>query len=382
MKGFTRWLWRDKRSALDALAGLSKFANAGDVRHARRDLSPDELARLLDVARHSPKTVRCLPGVDRYFLYLTAAATGFHARELANMTPDSFDLDGDTPTATVQAACTKNRKLAVQPLPRDVAASLRDYLADKLRNVPIWRAKACRKAVYMIRADLKEARKQWLSGFQDARQQAEAEQSDFLAYRDAEGRYADFHSLRHGYITMIGKAGVSAREHQDLARHSTYAMTARYTHSRFYDLAAAVQALPIPLAGPGPQSETPAATGTDGRQISLGPFLGPQPAISGDFQRQTETIDTPVSQTENPGKHAVFQGFAGSDIGLSKVEAPGRLDLTLFDALTYVTVDASVWQPFDPFLQRAKNLIQNLIQQRSTAKSSFGKCGLPQVERV
>jgi hypothetical protein len=73
----------------------------------------------------------------------------------------------------------------------------------------------------MIRLDLAEARKTWLQSFQDARQLAEADQSDFLAYCDAEGRYADFHALRHSCITMVGKAGVSPREHQDLARHST-----------------------------------------------------------------------------------------------------------------------------------------------------------------
>ena len=118
VKGFTRWLWRDKRSVLDALSGLSKFANAGDIRHARRDLSPDELGLLLDTARQSPKAIRCLAGIDRYFLYLTAAATGFRASELASMTPASFNLNDDMPTATVQATCTKNHKLALQPLPR------------------------------------------------------------------------------------------------------------------------------------------------------------------------------------------------------------------------------------------------------------------------
>ena len=41
VKGFTRWLWRDKRSVLDPLAGLSKLANGEtDIRHARRDFSP------------------------------------------------------------------------------------------------------------------------------------------------------------------------------------------------------------------------------------------------------------------------------------------------------------------------------------------------------
>jgi integrase len=326
VKGFTRWLWRDKRSILDALAGLSKLANSGDVRHARRDLSADELGLLFDAARQSPKAIRCLSGIERYFLYLTAAGTGFRASELASMTPKSFSLDGDTLTATVQASCTKNHKLAVQPLPLGVADLLRDYLRDKAAGFPLWPGKWRRKAVYLIRGDLKEARKKWLQSFQDARQRAEAERSDFLVYQDAEGRFADFHSLRHGYITMVGKAGVSPREHQDLARHSTYAMTSRYTHSRFYDLAAAVQGLPIPTGRP--ESQALAATGTDGRPISLGPksgpFLGPQPAISGDFQRQAETEELRAGEQENPGKHDVFQGSIDPQASRGNVEAPGR----------------------------------------------------------
>jgi integrase len=292
VKGFTRWLWRDKRSILDALAGLSKLANSGDVRHARRDLSADELGLLFDAARQSPKAIRCLSGIERYFLYLTAAGTGFRASELASMTPESFSLDGDTLTAA---------------------------------GFPLWPGKWRRKAVYLIRGDLKEARKKWLQSFQDARQRAEAERSDFLVYQDAEGRFADFHSLRHGYITMVGKAGVSPREHQDLARHSTYAMTSRYTHSRFYDLAAAVQGLPIPTGRP--ESQALAATGTDGRPISLGPksgpFLGPQPAISGDFQRQAETEELRAGEQENPGKHDVFQGSIDPQASRGNVEAPG-----------------------------------------------------------
>jgi site-specific recombinase XerD len=327
VKGFTRWLWRDKRSVLDALAGLSKFANSGDIRHARRDLSPDELGLLLEAANQSTKAIRRLLGRDRYFLYLTACATGFRVSELASMTPESFNLDGDMPTATVQASCTKNRKLAVQPLPLDVAKAIREYLAHKPAGVSLWPGKWRRKAVFMIRADLSEARRKWLQSFPDARQRAEAEQSDFLAYRDAEDRYADFHSLRHGYITMIGKAGVSPREHQDLARHSTYAMTSRYTHSRAYDLAAAVQGLPIQMAGPAPQSQPLAATGTDGKPISLdqksGLFLGPQLAILADFGGQTRTETTPTGNEENPGKHRVSQGFLDPQASRGNVEAPG-----------------------------------------------------------
>jgi site-specific recombinase XerD len=279
IKGFTRWLWRDKRTATDPLVGMSRLAaSETNLRHARRDLSADELGLLLDATRTSRRTVCRLGGRDRYFLYLTAAATGFRVSDLASLTPESFDLDGPTPTATVQAACTKNRKKAVQPLPVDVAKIIREYLTGKPAGVSLWAGTWRVKAARMIRADLAAARQAWLSVAQEARRRAERKSSDFLAYCDAEGRYADFHSLRHGYITMVGKAGVSPKEHQDLARHSTYALTSRYSHSRFYDLSAAVQSLPIPLAGP-LAPEALRATGTDGKaQNSLGPNLGPQPA--------------------------------------------------------------------------------------------------------
>lgn len=308
VKGFTRWLWRDKRSALDALAGLSKLANGEtDVRHARRDFTPDELGSLLEAAGQSAKEFLGLSGTDRHFLYLTACATGFRVSELGSMTPESFNLDGNMPTATVQASCTKNRKEAVQPLPPDVASSLRVFLTSKPAGAIVWPGNWTLRGAAMIRGDLKDARKTWLQSFQDARQRTEAERSGYLAYRDAEGRYADFHALRHSYITMVGKSGVSPKEHQDLARHSTYALTSRYSHSRLYDLSAAVQALSIPMTGNGPQAQALPATGTDGRQISLGPLLGPQPAISGEFERQAET----KGQARNPGKTAASATFPG-----------------------------------------------------------------------
>src|SRR5262249_32494681 len=151
---------------------LSKLAHgAADVRHARRDFSPDELRWLLDTTRISARPFRRLSGLDRFTIHMTAAATGFRTSELASMTPESFDLDGDTPTATVEAACTKNRKLAVQPLPLDVAAVLRGYLDGKPAGQPVWPGTWGNDAsAKMIRRDLADARKAWLQSFQDERQ--------------------------------------------------------------------------------------------------------------------------------------------------------------------------------------------------------------------
>ena len=112
---------------------------------------------------------------------------------------------------------------------------------------------------------------------------------------------------------MVGKSpGISPREHQDLARHSTYALTTRYTHSRFYDLAAAVQGLPIPMGRTdGKSISWPRPERTENGQKNLSLNLTPQLAILGDSERRTETIDMGASQTENPGKAAISATFPG-----------------------------------------------------------------------
>jgi hypothetical protein len=212
----------------------------------------DELRHLLEAARTSPRTIRLLSG----------------------MTPESFYLDGDTPTATVQAACTRNRREAVQPLPLVVTKALRECIDNKPAGEPVGPGKWKPRRYLMVRSDMQAARRRWLGSFRDARQRAEAEQSDFLAYCDSQGHFADFHALRHSLITMVGKTGISPKEHRDLAPHSTYALTGKYTHSRIHDLAAAVNDLP-PIVAPdclaSAKPEALLATGTEGREPKTAP---------------------------------------------------------------------------------------------------------------
>jgi integrase len=70
----------------------------------------------------------------RWHLYLTAASTGFRVSELVELTPSSFDLVADLPLVRAQAAYTKNRKKAEQPLSPDVAQALRTYLDARPAN--------------------------------------------------------------------------------------------------------------------------------------------------------------------------------------------------------------------------------------------------------
>src|SRR5262249_23628336 len=84
-----------------------------------------------------------------------------------------------------------------------------------------------------------------------------------IRYRDGEGRVADFHALRHSYITLLERSGVSPKLAQELARHSDIRLTMNvYTHARLHDLVGAVEGLPT-LIGHSPlQPQILAATGS------------------------------------------------------------------------------------------------------------------------
>src|SRR5207302_737106 len=110
VKSFAAWLVRDRRTGINPLSHLSGGNARLDLRHERRALDVEELRLLLDAARASDREFRGLAGVDRAMLYATAMGTGFRAGEMASLRPESFDLDGTTPTATVEAGFAKNRQ--------------------------------------------------------------------------------------------------------------------------------------------------------------------------------------------------------------------------------------------------------------------------------
>lgn len=63
--------------------------------------------------------------------------------------------------------------------------------------------------------------------------------------------YADFHALRHTYITQLAMSGMPVKQAQALARHSNVNLTiGRYAHASLVELGEAVQKLP-PLTAPG-----------------------------------------------------------------------------------------------------------------------------------
>ena len=269
VKGFSRWLWKQRLTAEDALLDLGLYNAETDRRHIRREMTAEEVRWLLTVTEQRTLPEHGAPGPTRAMCYRLAAATGFRASELRSLTIDSFDLDATPPACTIEAGYSKRRKRDVQPLPDALIEPLRAWLAGFAPGERVF-AGIAGDTARMLRSDLAAARRAWLTAAdkesESVKEQMQA--SDFLLYSDRQGQVADFHSLRVLFISRVVASGASVKEAQTLARHSTPVLTMNtYSRATLLDVAGAVKGLGDLLSPrpPAPTSETSLlrATGTE-----------------------------------------------------------------------------------------------------------------------
>lgn len=223
---FCNWCVVTKRLSNNPLVGIERLNTAVDVRHARRALTAEEAAKLIESARTSGVRIQGYSGEQRARIYLTSYLTGLRRNELASLTRGSFDLDAIPPTITVEAVSSKHRQKDVLPLHPELVGSLREWLPGLQPGERLFPKLAARKTWRMVKKDLERVG---------------------IPYETAAG-IADFHAAgRHTHITELLRNGASLPEAKELARHSDIKTTMRYTHIGLKDQARAVAGLKAPL---------------------------------------------------------------------------------------------------------------------------------------
>ncbi len=163
---------------------------------------------------------------------------------LARLRWSSLNLSQPEPFLILQAAYSKRRQEDTLPLRSDIAKFFADWKKEINANDEdkIFPSFNHKRGASMIRKDLEIAN---------------------IEYIDSTGRVADFHSLRHTFITILTRSGVSPRVVQALARHSTITLTMdRYSHINLTNERTALEALPN-LTNDKSESQVAFKTGTD-----------------------------------------------------------------------------------------------------------------------
>jgi len=347
VKQFCRWMLRDGRANASPVTHLQGLNVKTDRRHDRRAFNVDEMLWLLNVTQHGPVRAK-MSGAERVLLYRLAAETGLRRGGLAKLTRAGFELDGENPVALVKAGATNKYKNERRvPLKADTAALLRNHLANKMPDAPVFSVPPKDHSAKMVRADLDDARALWLDEATTPAIRLEREGSDFLRYKNSAGQFLDFHSFRHTRgVWLFEHHKAHPREVQELMGVSSLALVDRYTRSfRLTDLSVIERGPDLTLP---PTTQSAKATGTDGHSLprtglcasvaanatirSLSPGLSPEGADQRSFMylggvsvNPSHPDDESANIVEMPEISPLLTGLVGSATLVGTPRRSGRV---------------------------------------------------------
>jgi integrase len=122
---------------------------------------------------------------------------------------------------------------------------MKGFLERKPAGKAVWPGTWKERTNVMVARDLAAAKAAWVNEGGTATEKKGRARADRLNYADAGGRFFDFHSLRHQFISDLARAGVHPKVAQELARHSDIRLIMNtYTHLGLADAVGALERLP------------------------------------------------------------------------------------------------------------------------------------------
>lgn len=193
LKNFINWSIANKYLVDNPFSYVKKIRSLGAEKRKRRSLTFDELKHFLNCCHSSRKP-----------LYFFVVYTGLRRNEAFSLKWKDIFIDNEDRYIILSADITKNRQKACIVLHHDVKKVLLNYRPINYNSLDFVFKRLYRLVEF--REDLKRSN---------------------IDYIDDEGRYFDFHALRHTFNTLLCLNGVSLRSAMQLMRHSTESLTSK-----------------------------------------------------------------------------------------------------------------------------------------------------------
>jgi integrase/recombinase XerC len=205
-RGFFSYLARDHRFSHNPCLGLRAPRSAKRLPHA---FSPDEAARLMEVAGESPLARR-----DKAMLELLYSS-GLRLSELTGLAPGDVDCDDATVRVTGKGAKTR-----IVPVGRHAIAALKAWLAarEQIRGLQCEALFVSRNGTRLSQRAVQQRLKQ-------------------RALEQGLGHRAHPHALRHSFASHLLQSSGDLRAVQDMLGHASISTTQVYTRLDFQHLA-------------------------------------------------------------------------------------------------------------------------------------------------
>jgi integrase len=226
---FGNWLKDAKRIQSNPFESVQRRKAKKDIRRKRRSLTLEEMGHLVISTLESGQRVQGYDGLQRSRAYLLSYLTGLRQNEVANLRPECFNLNAETPMLALEAKYTKNSEPVELPMHPQLVELMVEWLPDAKPGLPLLPGFAKKKAWLMVKKDLERIG---------------------VAYKTKDGT-ADYHAVgRCSFITQLLVNGVPIHQAMKLARHHSIEMTSRYAKTRQEEAVAALNKLPsAPFSG-------------------------------------------------------------------------------------------------------------------------------------
>lgn len=219
-------------------AGIGARNLDGDRRRVRRDISSDEL-RIIDAATCSPSVT-----VEKKIRNASASIYGEGADEVPragvgvrlqrardsgraksrSLTPESFDLDGDTPSVAGGGRIQQKRKRADASRSGPTSPTCwAPWLKTKPGGVVCPLPDG--KAGMLLKADMETARAAWLNEAGSPAERASLQKGRLPAAHGCGAPRGGLPRLRVHYVSRVVMLGANVKEAMERARHSDPKLT-------------------------------------------------------------------------------------------------------------------------------------------------------------
>ena len=197
--------------------------------HSRRELTMDELKRLLAVAQKT--------GKEWHTLFLIGIYTGLRLGDCCRLDWSQINLKEEVIQLVPKKTRRHHQRMVTIPIhPALGAALLSGQQADSKLSGPV-----------LPRIEELYGKAQWQVSHELSRifKSAKIQTSVRLEGRSRRTPEATFHSLRHTFVSFAANAGVPLHIVQSIVGHESTAMTRHYYHENLAALKSAVSAIPV-----------------------------------------------------------------------------------------------------------------------------------------
>ena len=203
-----------------------------DDSHSRRELTMEELRRLLDAAR-------CRVNREWHTLFLIGIYTGLRLGDCCRLDWSQIDLGAGVIQLVPQKTRRHHQRMVTIPIHPKLGAELLAGMGDRGSGISL------SGPVLPMIAEL-YAHSRWRVNHELAKifRAANIVTSVRIEGRRYRTPEATFHSLRHTFVSFAANAGVPLHVVQSIVGHESTAMTRHYYHENIAALKSAVAAIP------------------------------------------------------------------------------------------------------------------------------------------